>query len=140
MPCTAAAIAVTTKTPTATPMIVRLARTLLDRMASSAIPTPSLMIVSRSSSRIALLLAKGGDRVEPRGPARRVHPGDDPHACPNQQGKRDRPWCDARRQRGHGCHHLGERDPESDADGSPAHAERGRLDEELRQDVPSLRA
>src|SRR5215831_4011803 len=99
MPCTAAAMAVTTKTPTATPMIVRLARTLLDRMASSAIPTPSLMIVNRSRNRIALLLAKGRDGVEPCGAARRIHPCDDPHARADQQGKRDRPGRDARRQR-----------------------------------------
>src|SRR3954471_13134620 len=131
MPCTAAAMAVTTKTPTATPMIVRLARTLLDRMASNAMPIPSLMIVSRSSSRIALLLTKGRDGVEPRGPARRVHPCDDSHACANEQRERDRPRRDARRERRHGGHHLGERDPEPDTDSGPAHAERGRLDEEL---------
>jgi hypothetical protein len=41
IPCTAAEITTTTKTPTATPRIVRPARTLLPTMASTAMRTPS---------------------------------------------------------------------------------------------------
>src|SRR4030095_12893937 len=99
MPGPAAAMAVTTNTPTATPMIVRLARTLFDRMASMAIPTPSLMIVTRSRSRIDLLLAECRDRVEPGSAARRIHPGENPDAGADQKGERNGPRCDARRER-----------------------------------------
>src|SRR5919199_1994184 len=72
-------IATTTKTPTATPMIVSAARTLLARMASSAIRTPSTTVRRREPilMRDPLLLAEGFDRVEPRGAARGVHPRDD---------------------------------------------------------------
>ena len=52
IPCTAAEINTTTNTPTATPRIVRLARTLLARMASKAIATPSSDIRIRSLSRM----------------------------------------------------------------------------------------
>src|SRR5438132_1236922 len=47
MPCTAADITVTTKTPTAMPRMVSPARTLLDLIASNAISTPSKRFVSQ---------------------------------------------------------------------------------------------
>src|SRR4030095_14141676 len=140
MPCTAAATSVTTNTPTATPMIVRLARTLFDRMASMAMPTPSLMIVRRSRIRIDLLLAKGGDRIEPRRATRRIHPRDDADASTDEQRQQDRPRCDARGQRSDGRNDLGAGDTEPDADRSAAHAERSGFHEELRQDVSPLGA
>ena len=48
MPWMAAEITTTTKTPTATPRIVRPARTLLARMESSAIVTPSFIAWTRN--------------------------------------------------------------------------------------------
>src|ERR1039457_388354 len=73
MPCTAAEITTTTNTPTATPRIVSAARTLFARMASSAIVTPSSDILSLSINRIALFLPQGGDGIEQRSAARRIH-------------------------------------------------------------------
>src|SRR3712207_8358626 len=60
-------MATTTKTPTATPMMVRPARTLFARKASRAIRTPSRTVSSRAPNLIvALLLPQGFDRVEAR--------------------------------------------------------------------------
>src|SRR5688500_16554293 len=117
IPCTAAAMAVTTNTPTATPMMVRLARTLFERIASTAMPMPSLMIVRRSSRRIALFLAKSGDRIQSRGAACRVHAGDDANACADSECEQDGPWRDTGRQRRDGGDDLREPDPEADANG-----------------------
>ena len=50
IPCTAAEISTTTKTPTAIPRIVRPARTLLARIESTAIVTPSFIVCSRCAN------------------------------------------------------------------------------------------
>src|SRR5690348_9902503 len=72
MPCTVADIPVTTKTPTAMPRIVNAARTLLVRMESKAIATPSDNIFNRSRIVTASLGAKRDDRIELRGAAGRI--------------------------------------------------------------------
>src|SRR5689334_11026437 len=70
--------ATTTNTPTATPMIVRKARTLLARIDSIASVTPSRAsrIRFRRGMR-SLLLSQRLDGIEARGSPRRVHPGND---------------------------------------------------------------
>src|ERR687895_1027204 len=73
-------IATTTKTPTATPMIVSAARTLFARIASTAIRTPSRTVRSRAPSLMPgpLLVTKRFDGIESRGTSRRIDAGHDP--------------------------------------------------------------
>src|SRR5574341_2613031 len=93
MPLIIDAMIITTITPMATPRMVSAARPLLPRSEASAIPIPSNSWVTRS------LLPQGRDRVEPRGPARGVHPRDDPHAGAESHAQHDGPGRHARRQR-----------------------------------------
>src|SRR6185312_861004 len=81
MPCTVADMPVTTNTPTAIPKMVRLARTLLARIESKAIVTPSDSILSRSSVFIRLLRAQRDDRIEFRRAAGGIDARRDAHAC-----------------------------------------------------------
>src|SRR3989337_2415728 len=77
--------ATTTNTPTATPMIVRPARTRLARMPAKAIVRPSNDIRQVSMRRM-LFLPKRFDGVEPRRAARRVDAGDDADHRAEQRG------------------------------------------------------
>src|SRR5436190_2184903 len=77
MPRTTDDSATTTNTPTATPMIVRKARTLFVRIDSIASDTPSNASTIRFMIRIASLLPQGFDRVEERGAPRGIDSGDD---------------------------------------------------------------
>src|SRR5688500_8556503 len=140
MPCTADDIATTTKTPTATPMMVSEARTLLARIDSKAMPTPSKAVNSRVPMLTASLLPQGGDRVQSGGAARGIDARQDPHAAADQGGGDDGPGGHARRQRGGRGDALREGDAERDADERADGAQRGRLDEELRHDVAPARA
>src|SRR4051812_9254524 len=117
MPCTAADMTVTTKTPTAMPRIVSPARTLFERIASSAMSTPSARLAMREPSvmpsfRAGLsfraergicnslsFLPHGENGIQPRGPARGVCAGHDANAGPDDHGERHRPRRDARGER-----------------------------------------
>src|SRR5215217_5751887 len=83
IPRTTDDIATTTNTPSATPMMVRPARTLLDRRASSAMPTPSNAIANGVKRRIGLLLAQRVDGIQPRRLPGRIHAGG--HADPQPE-------------------------------------------------------
>src|SRR6185437_11805683 len=115
MPCTAADIAVTTNTPTAMPSMVSAARTLFERMASNAMRTPSKSVLSRSST-LMLFGTERDDGVEPRGPAGRVDPGENPDAGAEHDGDGDRPCRDARWQRRQALDERREAEAQSDAD------------------------
>src|SRR4051812_27458108 len=93
MPCTAADMIVTTKTPTAIPRIVRPARTLFAPIASKAMTTPSKRMKNVSRRRM-LLGPQRHDGVEARGATRRVHPGDDPDHRADADREDDRPGRD----------------------------------------------
>src|SRR3712207_5776810 len=96
-PRTTEDIATTTKTPTATPMIVRPARTLLARRASSAIRTPSRTVSTRAPNLIvALLLPQGFDRIEAGGAARGIDARHDPDDHPQHCRGDERPRGDGR--------------------------------------------
>src|SRR5688572_32896620 len=95
-PAISAPITMTTMTPIATPRIVSAARTLWARSDASAIPTPSIM------GRTALLLSQGGDGIEPRRTARRVHAGDDSHSHPDYDDQQDGKGRDGGRGRAEG--------------------------------------
>src|SRR5436853_1354879 len=92
MPCTAAVITVTTNTPTAIPRMVRPARTLFDRMASSAMTTPSNRFAILLPRVIAIsLLPHSKYGIQPRRAARGVCSRDDAHAGADDHGERHRP-------------------------------------------------
>src|SRR5690349_19651633 len=131
MPRTTDDNATTTNTPTATPMIVRMARTLLARIDSMARVTPS------RASRILLkkpmlFLPERFDGVEERRSARRIDARDDAHDEPEQRRGDDRPRRDGGGEEGEfPGQSLRDRDAERDADQRAEGAERRRLDEKL---------
>src|SRR5436190_663126 len=140
MPRTTDDSATTTKTPTATPMIVSSARTLFARIDSIARDTPSSASTIRFMSRIALLLSQRFDRVEQRGATRRVHAGDDSDDESQERRGDERPGRYRRRKERELpgqclCDRDAERDPDDGAEG----AQGRRLDEELSQDVAASR-
>src|SRR5688500_2305912 len=137
-PRTTADIATTTKTPTATPMIVRPARTLFARMTSKAIFTPSPRLVNVVRSAMPLLLPQSGDGIQLGGTARRVHPRHDADGGAEERREHDRPGSDARWQRGRRRDAFREPVTEEDADDRAEGAERRGLDEELPEDVAPL--
>src|SRR5689334_15271468 len=99
MPRTTDDSATTTKTPTATPMIVSNARTLFARIDSSASVTPSRARRIRFMNDIARsLLTQGFDGIEHRRAPRRIHARDHTDDQPEQRGRDDGPWRDRRRQ------------------------------------------
>src|SRR5207237_10091513 len=77
MPRTTDDSATTTNTPTATPMIVRKARTLFVRIDSIASDTPSNASTIRFMIRIASLLPQRFDRVHERAAPRATDPADE---------------------------------------------------------------
>src|ERR1035437_2205929 len=142
MPCTAAAIVTTTNTPTATPEIVSAARTLLLRIASKAMVTPSSAMAIRAKNFIgpSSFLPQRGDRIEAGGPRGGVYAGHDPHTGAEQQRHGDRPGRDRRGKRREPGDDLRREQAQRDADAGADHAQRGRLDQELREDVDAARA
>src|SRR5262245_36723394 len=106
----------TTNTPTATPRIVSAARTRLDLSESSAMPTPSNRLKTRTPRLdMSGLLAHGGDRIEYRRAARGINARDEPDAGTDTDTHEDRPDLDGRRQRRNRGECLGEPDAERDA-------------------------
>src|SRR5688572_1935583 len=87
----AADMMTTTNTPIATPRIVSAARTLLARIESNAMKTPSVSAATRVTMPMLLLLPEGGDRIEPRRAAGRIRSGDDAHRHPHEDADADRP-------------------------------------------------
>src|SRR5690348_6571158 len=98
MPRTTEDSATTTNTPTATPMIVSRARTLLARIDSIARETPSSASRRRLRKPISLFLPEGFDRIEERRAARRIHAGHDPDDESEERRRDDRPRRDGRRE------------------------------------------
>src|SRR5688572_4114536 len=137
MPVIADAIAITTITPMATPRMVRKARTLLLRMESMAIPTPSKMRATFMAG--PLFRPEGGDRVEPGCAAGGIGARDHPDGDAEEDAHRDRPGRDGRRHRGQRLHDPSEPQPGGDAERRADGRERGGLDDELGHDVPALR-
>src|SRR5574339_770501 len=106
----AAPMPTTTNTPTATPRIVSAARTLFERMASSAMPTPSKVVRTRDQSFMESLPLQGDNGIEPRGARRRIEPGHDPDAGANHDGHGDGPRRHRGRQGRERRHQLGQPD------------------------------
>src|SRR5438067_12252139 len=141
-PRTTDASATTTKTPTATPMIVRNARTLLARIDSIASETPSKASSSRFMIRIAFsLLAKRLDGIEPRRPTGGVCAGGDSDDESEQGGDDERPGRNGGGEEGKlPGDPLGDGDAERDADECAERTQRRCLGEKLAHDVPAARA
>src|SRR4051812_8340506 len=144
MPCTAADITVTTNTPTAMPRIVSPARTLFERIASSAITTPSKRLASlftlssrakRGICSCGSFLSHGENRIQLRRATRGICAGNDPDACTDADREDEGPRRDRCRQRGPRRYRLRQSDAECDAKRRAHHTEGGRLHQELRQDV-----
>src|SRR6267143_5109296 len=118
-PLMIAPITMTTRTPMATPRMVRAARPLWARSDSRAMPTPSSIGV------IGSLLAQRGDGVEPRGAARGVDAGDDPHAAADDDPEHDRERRHGRGQRGRDLQEQCQGDARDDPQGRSYRGERG---------------
>src|SRR3954471_23307348 len=130
MPWTAAEIRTTTKTPTAMPRIVRPARTLLERIDSSAIITPSKAEYNRvprfigrphcalrpaHSALSSCCVAKRGDGVEQGGATRRIYASGDTDRRSHSHTDEDRPELDRGGQRRHQRNELRQPDARCDA-------------------------
>src|SRR5712671_2446609 len=139
MPRTTEDIATTTNTPIATPMMVSAARTLFERIESTAMPTPSSALKMRCPIRM-LFLPQSFDRVERRRSTRGVDPRDDADNRSEKRRHDDGPWRHRGRQRRFPLDDLGDPDAEDDADDRAKSAERSGLDQELTHDVATSRA
>src|SRR5947208_10809233 len=118
MPRTTDDSATTTKTPTATPMIVRNARTLFARIDSIARVTPSKASSNRFMIRMAFsLLTQRFDGIETRRATGRVHSGHDSDDKSKHGGGDQRPRCHGRgKERKLPRDSFGDRDAQHDAD------------------------
>src|SRR5690349_12710290 len=135
MPRTTDDSATTTNTPTATPMIVRSARTLFARIDSIARETPSSARSTRLKKPISLLLTQRFDRIEERCAASWVDAGGDPDDESEQRCRDDRPRCNGGRQEGELPRQpLGDGDAQRDADDGAEGTQRRRLDKKLPED------
>src|SRR5689334_22743263 len=131
----------TTNTPTATPRIVSAARTRLDLSESSAMPTPSNRLKTRTPrSDMSGLLAHGGDRIEHRRATRGIDARDEADSGADADADEDRPDLNGRRQRRDRGECLGEADAEGDAQRGADGRQRRRFDQELVQNVAAARA
>src|SRR6185437_14947790 len=139
MPCTAADMAVTTNTPTATPRMVSAARTLLERIASKAMKTPSLRMCSRSLT-VMLFRPQCGDGIETRRAARGIQSGRDADTGAQHDGHDHGPERHAgwqRRQCGNGARQA---EAQANAQRGAHGAERGGFHEKLGENVATPRA
>src|SRR5450759_3513853 len=134
IPRTTEAIATTTNTPIATPMIVSAARTLFERIESTAMPTPSSALKMRCPIRM-LFLPQSFDRVERCGSAGRIYARDDSDDGSEKRRHDDGPGGDGGRQRSLPLHDLGDGDTEQNPDDSAERAQRRGFDQELAHDV-----
>src|SRR4051812_18039319 len=138
MPRTTDDSATTTKTPTATPMMVSSARTLFARIDSSASVTPSSASRIRFMNDIARsLLTQCFDGVEQGGTSCRIHARNHPNDQPERRRGDDRPRRHRRRQKGKFPRdRLGNPDSQPDSDDRAEGAQRCRFDEKLPENVP----
>src|SRR5436305_9375228 len=129
--------ATTTKTPTATPMIVRNARTLFARIDSIASVTPSMARSSRFTMRIARsLLPQCFDRIETCRATSGIHARHDTDDESEHRGRHERPGRYRRwEEREFPRDPFGDGDAERDTDDRSERAQRRRLGEELAQNV-----
>src|SRR5690349_15068472 len=132
----AAEITTTTNTPTATPRMVRPARTRFDLIDSSAMPTPSNRPeIQMLNFDMLGLVPHGGDGIEQRRAARRIDARDDADARADADADEDRPDLDRGGQRRDRRDQFGEPDSKQNAENGAEYRERRRFDEELVQDV-----
>src|SRR6185369_15286579 len=99
IPVMADPMAMTTVTPIATPSTVSAARTLLARTESRAMTAPSPIRLSTVVAARGSFGPQRDDRVEPRGPAGRVHARRDADADSQDHPDHDRPRGHRGRQR-----------------------------------------
>src|SRR2546423_3237899 len=133
--------ATTTKTPTATPMIVRNARTLFARIDSIASVTPSKASSNRFMIRMAFsLLTQRFDGIEAGRATGWVHSRHDSDDKSEHGGGDQRPGCHGRgKERKLPRDPFGDRDAQHDADKRAECAQRRGLGEKLSQDVTTPR-
>src|SRR5881396_1090893 len=129
-PATIDAMAMTVAIPMTTPRMVSPERSLLTRSWSTAISQPS-----RMEWRAMLLGAQRVDRVEARGPVRRVDAEHDPHTDAEAQRHGHRPGRHAGGQGRRELDQRGERAAGEEARNAAEEREDGRLREKLAPDV-----
>src|SRR5881275_680980 len=129
-PATIDAMAMTVAIPMTTPRMVSPERSLLTRSWSTAISQPS-----RMEWKAMLLRAQRFDRVEARGPVRRIDAEHDAHADPEAERHRHRPGRHTGGQGGGDLDQGGERAPGEEPRDAAQQGQDGRLREELAPDV-----
>src|SRR5262245_57933433 len=136
MPWTSEATAITVVTPMTTPRIVRVERSLLALIASSAmaIPSPRFWAITRS------LHPERGDGIEPGGPGRGIDPEDEAGAGAQRERDTHRPRRDPGRERGEARHPPRESPPAHDPQEPAQGGEDQRFHQELPADVAPGRA
>ena len=95
---------------------------------------------ARAECRHGLLAPQRFDRIESRGPHRRVEPEEQADRCGNAEAERDRPPLHGRRQWRHFADQERKSEPEDDPDDPAKHRQRHRFGEDLPDDVAATGA